>query len=169
VQTSRNDSVARWIALPILAFIVWFIALVVFTRSAGASSSGIFYFVLFLAAALFVVMCVGMAPSHRRVVAIVTLLAVTSFVVKCVPYSNIGLPFGYWVYPNRAIKAFLECPNVRSATLAWANYDADLEEFGLEVAVSATDGSVTTRQVDFRQYPTREYIAARVATIGCER
>jgi hypothetical protein len=111
--TYRNASViARWTLLPVVAVVALFIELLAFSMNADASSKAIYCMALIVAAALIVLMCVGIAPSHKRVVAVVTFVVVAAFVVKFVPYPNVGLPFGYWVYPNRAIKAFLECPNV---------------------------------------------------------
>lgn len=92
---------------------------------------------------------------------------VAAFVVKCVPYPNVGLPFGYWAYPNRAIASFLECPNVLSAEVGLVNHDlGEPEEFEVVVEISG-DSEHATRKIWFPQYPDRDAIAARVATIGC--
>lgn len=89
------------------------------------------------------------------------------FVVQCVSYPNVGLPFGYWFYPNRAIAAFLKCPNVHSVKVGLVNHDLNLEEFEIVVEFSDQNGRVTTKEIWFAQYPSQAYIVARVATIGC--
>lgn len=126
-------------------------------------SGNLVYVVLLPAAALFVLMCVRIAPSLKRPVAVTASIAAAFFLVQCAPYPNLGLPFGYWGYPNRAINAFLKCQNVESAVLAGWNKDVTLEEFRIDVSLS----DQLTREVWFNQFPTQEEIRAGVATIGC--
>jgi hypothetical protein len=169
LPTFKSASVvARWTVLPLVAVIALYIAMGVIATNVNASSEAIFYMALFGTAALFILMCVGIAPAYRRVVAVATFVVVVAFVVKFVPYPNVGLPFGYWVYPNRAIKAFLECHNVQSAKVGWAYHDLNVEEFAIDVTISETNGRTTTRWISFDQYPSRKYIVDRVATIGCQ-
>lgn len=88
---------------------------------------------------------------------------------QCGFYPNLGLSFGYWKYPNRAIASFKECSNVISAKIEWINRDLDLEEF--KIALSYTDDTQTVQSmsVQFPQYPTQEYIDHRVAEFGCQK
>lgn len=122
---------------------------------------------LALSVTLFFVIYVRVAQRHRRKVAVCALLAIAAFLVQCVPYPNIGLPFGYWAYPNHAIKAFLSCPNVQSAMLTGWNKDTTLEEFQIAVAYSHQSGRTISQDIPFNQYPNRQYIAEKVATVGC--
>lgn len=155
--------VARWALLPVVAAVALYIALF-----ANFLPRGLLYVALLPAAALFILMCARIAPSHKRTVAVATFLIAAAFVMRFVPYPNIGLPFGYWVYPNRAITAFLECPNVQSARVERWNHDTGgIEEFEVDVTISDQSGRTITRGISFGQYPTQEYIAARVASIGC--
>jgi len=70
-------------------------------------------------------------------------------------------------YPNRAITAFLSCPNVQSATLTGWNKDTTLEEFQITVTWSDRAGRTISHGIPFNQYPTRQDIAEKVATVGC--
>lgn len=121
-----------------------------------------------LTAAIFILLCVWISPSHKRTVAVLALLGPATFVVQYGAIPNVGLPFGYWAYPNRAINAFLKCPNVKSATLGYWHQDIGLEEFEIVVTFSDLAGNTITQQVLFPQHPTRERIREHVATIGCQ-
>jgi hypothetical protein len=159
---------ARWAALPIVAVVASYIAFGFIALVGGNPSRGTLYIAAIPAMALIILVSAGLAPSHKRIVAILSFALVAAFAVKIVPYPNIGLPFGYWVYPNRAMKAALECPNVQSAKLSWANYDSTLEEFGIEVTSVKKNSGTTIRIISFPQYPTHEELAIGLATIGCE-
>jgi hypothetical protein len=165
LQSFKNALVfARWALIPVIALAASYIALV-----SASLLRGTFYWVLFpIAAVLLLLICVRLAPTHKRIVAISVLLAGAVFAVQYLPYPNVGLHFGYWRYPNRAISAFRSCPNVQSAQLVGWNQDVTLEEFQIRVSFSDPNGVLVTQGISFRQYPTREYIAARVATIGCK-
>jgi len=119
-------------------------------------------------AAIFILLCVRIAPSHKRLVAFLALLGPAAFVAQYAATPNVGLPFGYWAYPNRAIKAFLKCPNVNSATLGYLHHDIGLEEFGIVVTSSDLAGDTSSQQILFPRHPTRAQIRERVATIGCQ-
>ena len=88
------------------------------------------------------------------------------FVVQCLPYPNVGLPVGYWAYPNRAIAAFRNCPNVHSVELGRVNHDLDLEEFDIYVEFEGKSGRLR-ENIAFPQYPSRAEIEERVSRIGC--
>lgn len=120
-----------------------------------------------LVAAVFVPLCAWIAPSHKRIVGVFAVLGPVVFVVNYAPVPNLGQPFGYWAYPNRAINAFLKCPNVTSATLGYWHHDIGLEEFGIVVTFSDLAGTTSTQQILFPRHPTRKQIREHVATIGC--
>lgn len=103
--------------------------------------------------------------SHLVIGSIV--LSVSLFVVECVPYPNIGLPFGYWTYPNRALRAFLECRNVHDVRIDFVNHDIDLEEFTILVEYEEERGRRARKVVSFPQYPSQSQIDERVVMIGC--
>jgi hypothetical protein len=165
MQTIKNAFVyARWALIPLIALATSYVSML-----ASSLLKGTLFWVLFpVAAILILLLCVRLAPAHKRFVAISLLLAGAVFVVQYLPYPNVGLHFGYWRYPNRAISAFRSCPNVQSAQLVGWNQDVTLEEFQIRVSFSDQNGLLVTQEISFRQYPTREYIADRVATIGCK-
>ena len=95
------------------------------------------------------------------------MLAVVALFFQCFHYPNIGLRFGYWRYPNRAVAAFESCPNVYAAEIGGVNHDLDLEEFDIVVEFEGEHGRMR-EVVPFMQYPTQSEIVALVReSVGC--
>ncbi len=161
--------VAHWTIFLLAAVVVWCMTALALTAGIPESTLNrvVVCALLVVSVTIYFVLYVKVSKSHKPKIAVVSLLAVAAFVVQCVPYPNVGLPFGYWAYPNRAITAFLNCPNVQSAMLTGWNKDTSLEEFLISVTFTDKRGGTINQGIPFAQYPSREYIGARVATVGC--
>lgn len=167
--TRNTWVVGHWALFLLVTAFVWCLTALFMTAGIPRSIDGtvMLFALLALSVTLFFVIYVRVAQRHRRKVAASAVLAIAAFLVQCVPYPNIGLHFGYWAYPNRAITAFLSCPNVQSATLTGWNKDTTLEEFQITVTWSDRAGRAISHGIPFNQYPTRQDIAEKVATVGC--
>lgn len=168
--TGNSWVIGHWALFLLVTAVVWCLTALFMTAGIPRriGDSVMLFTLLVLSVTLFFVIYVRVAHRHRRKVAAAALLAIAAFLVQCVPYPNIGLHFGYWAYPNRAITAFLSCPNVQSATLTGWNSDATLEEFQITVTWSDRADRTISRAIPFNQYPGRPYIAEKVATVGCQ-